>query len=773
LFAAWRVAVVLSARNLTGPAFATFISQANAAEHSTQKLQRSISQLRTTAAVGFTMAGAALGGFVAQGLHEAGKFELAMKNVQIATGASASQMRLLQRQAISLSGATSQDVTQIGREQAVAASSGLTTKQVLDMMPQIAAYADVQMRAHGQDPVKAVKEAIQEAHLLRAYGSKQESFRGNKVTDLQAMLEYMNQISFAQPEEQGKIITQSGYFAVQARQLGMSIQQIMDVIATMGQTGLLKGKGGTGMAQLINGVINTVALTGHRQRAKTEALRGLGVIDANGKPMYVDDKGHIIFTKMLDHLIKVSDHTKPNVFQQMLKAAFGENGGRFAAVIANRDTREQMVKTRTKMAHIPTIHDAQEGYLNQFLVSLNTLRTNITTAMASLFLPLAQRLTPYVRRIAAEVMRFAQYMFDHPDLGLKVSVGIIGGAVGALGTGVAMAAGQVWALVRAVNTLAAAAGRAAIAEDAEAASKAGLLVPGGAGRGAANVAKVGVMERVGKWVLGIFNFYTLGLAGAVLTAGKWLIEGGPFKLLSEGFFKLALKAEGLGGMFARIAPALLRAATFLERFAGVARLGVLSLAPFLMSGKTDRNEPLMKAMEAWGKAHGYKAYDQSDPWINHLQRENMRKNGRDPGFYGWDWTGGKSIKQLVAEHAKRHAPIVNIYSDGYNKEMLATFQRALNIPNLHSPVSAASVVTPNLMAPGMNRGPQPNQPVSNTQQVTIQNVNIRVTGEQKDPKLIAREVAGHLTGKAAFYTRAAGAGTNPLDPYGIFQPVAR
>jgi len=719
-------------------------------------MKRALNQVRGAAAISFAAAGVAMSGFVAHGLNEAGKFELAMKNVQIATGASAAQMRQLQRQAITLSGATSQDVTQIAREQARAASSGLTTDQVMKMMPQIAAYADVQMRAHGQDPILAVKEAIQEAHLLRAYGDKKETFRGNKVTDLQAMLEYMNQISFAQPEEQGKIITQSGYFAVQARQLGMSIQQIMDVIATMGQTGLLKGKGGTGMAQLINGVINTVALTGHRQKAQTEGLRGLGIIGPNGKPVYVDDKGHIIFTKMLDHLIKVSDHTKPNVFYQMLKAAFHENGGRFAAVIANRETRDQMDKTRSKMAHIPTIKDSQEQYLEQFLVSIQLLRTNISTALATLFLPLAQRLTPYIRKVANEVMVFAQYMFDHPDLGLKVSLGLIGAAALSFGSAATIAMRQVYTLVASLRTLAAAAAETAAVNNVSA----GASLVGGRGGAAASAAgKVGIMERIGGWVLKVADFFTAGLASVFVKVASWLIAGRGFIALSNGFLSLAIKTAASGGALARLTPLLWAAAVAAERFAGLVKWGVLALTPFLMSGGPMKSYTLQRD---WEQKHDWKPYDGSDKNLNHQIRQAIREEGQDPRYRYWDWTGGKDPKKLAAEAAAlahKHAPIQNINSDAYNKAVLDKFHRDVSIPTI-----APATIPGSVTSPGSRNGSQATAPAQQPQ-VNIQRVEIKVTGEHKNSKQIARDVAAEFTNNARFYTRTGG--NSLLDPFGI------
>lgn len=491
MFAAWRVAVVLSARNLTSPAFASFIADAKAAESSQERMKRAIQGVHTAATIAFAGAGVALSAFVVHGLAEAGQFELAMKNVAISTGAAGSQLRALQGMAIDLSGKTSQDVTQIAKEMAMAGKAGLTANQLQSMMPQIAAYADVQMRSHNVDPIEAVKEAVQEAHLFQAYGYKQQQFHGKQTTDLQAMLEYMNELSFVQPEGMQKVVTQSAYFVPIARALGATMDQSMDLLGLMGQTGFLRGKGGTGLAQVVNSAINTTELTASRSAKKTEALRGLGIINADGSPAYVDRQGHIQLQAMLDHLAKVAENTNPAHYQQMLNAAMTANGARMTAVMTSPAAQEQLIRLRAKMHNIPKIQEAQNEYLGQFSVSLNTLRTNVNTAIAALFLPLAQRLTPVIRELAARVMDFAKWVYAHPGLGLDITLVIIGAAAASFAVAGGLALRQLWLLNGALLTLAGSARAAAAAEDLQAGSN---LLSGASGGG-----KLG---KFFKWILG-------------------------------------------------------------------------------------------------------------------------------------------------------------------------------------------------------------------------------------------------------------------------------
>ena len=518
-------------------------------------MKAALSSVQTVAAASFIAAGASLGDFVARGLDEAGKFELAMKNVAIATGATGDTLKGFQNMAIDLSGKTSQNATQIAQEIAMAASAGLSNAQLKVMGPQIAAYADVQMRAHGTDPVDAVSEAVQAAHLTRSYGNNETTFRGKKTTDLGAMLEFMNELSFSQPENMKRVVTQMGYFAPQGKALGLNLDNIMDTLTVMGQTGYLKGKGGAAFAQLLNGAINTVAVTAHKQSAKTEALMGLGVVDRTGKPIYVNSKGQLNWTAFSAHMRKMEENTNHAKLHAMLQAGFGVNGGRFADIAFNPDTEKQRLATRHKMdTMIPDIATEQKEYLALYNVAWNTLKTNTTNAIIGLFTPLMTQLTPYINELAASVSNFAQYFMSNPDLGLKVSLGLITGSVALVGAGTTMLVRQFLTLAGSINVLAASA-RAASAANAVSAGVNDAAAAGDAMGVPAIIA--GGAGKSGLWA-GIKRLLTPILDGTLLA-----------KAFTPTGFGAAFGKGFAGDMFAGIANSLKIIATPLTFVAGL------------------------------------------------------------------------------------------------------------------------------------------------------------------------------------------------------------
>jgi TP901 family phage tail tape measure protein len=460
-----------------------------------------MSGLGTAAAVGLAGAGVAVTAFVAHGLERAGQLQQALTNLQIATGANADEMAAFQRQVFQVSANTGQSASTIASEAAMMAKKGLNKDQVAALLPKFAAFADVQQYAFHHDATDSVGLAIQAAHLLKAYSTK----------DTDKMLEWFNKISYS-GGDLNKVVTQLKYFGPLASTLGLNIDQIGGALATMGQTGFLSGRGGSSMQNDLLGAINAAAMTNSRQGKQLAADVGLGIVDRNGHMIYQKDH-KLQWDAMIKHLQKVAANTDPIKYTNMLIAAFGKPGGTFMAAITNQAAAEQMLRNKAHMAQIPTIQKIQDMIVKgNYAGIVSLIGTNFNSLIEATFLPLAKVATPYLARFADALSHLTMWMNDHPQAALAGTLALVAGGMTAFVGAAVIAGRQIWALNAAINVLAGSAGRAAVAEDAAAIA----TVAGGKG---------GVIGRVIGAVLGL----------DLLKGGWSMFKGLPTRLFGSGF----------------------------------------------------------------------------------------------------------------------------------------------------------------------------------------------------------------------------------------------
>jgi hypothetical protein len=487
---------------MTGPAFAQFMSSAKTAENASMRLKNIMSGMGTVAAIGLAGAGIALTSFVAHGMSEAGKLQLAMTNLQVATGANAAELKNLQSIAMDVSAHTSQSLTTIVQEAAMMANKGLTKEQVTKLLPQFGAFADVQMRSHGTDPVHAVELAVQASHLLKAYSTK----------DTSVMLEWLNKLSYT-GADLGKTVTQLKYFGPIASTIGIKLPAIMQSLAAMGQTGFLSGRGGTGMQNTILGAIGAAAMTTSRQGKQQAADRGLGLTDQHGRFIF-QRSGKMLWPEMLAQLQKVASHTDPIKYTNMLIAAFGRPGGSFVAAMTSKAAAEQMVRTSSKTSHLSSIATMQKQFLSTYDNTVNLLKTNLQTLVAVGFTPLILAVQPAIRHFADLVALFAKWALNNPTAVMRITVGLIATAGTAFAGAMTIGSIKLWQMTAAVIAL----GKAAdIAKKEEAAAAITQVVAGGAGGGG----------RIGKIISTLLGLDLLkSLFSGIKGLPSWLLGSG-------------------------------------------------------------------------------------------------------------------------------------------------------------------------------------------------------------------------------------------------------
>lgn len=479
MFAAWKVAVVLSARNLTGAAFAGLMADAGKAEVATARLQRMLRTFTVGAAVGAIGIGAALEYGIGKGIQKASELQSALINLQTTTNMNDVQLNAAHSLALQITSQTSQSIQQILSEFTSAVRGGLTPSQLLggdgSLFRKMAYFADILYRTPGveMNPREAIYDTAKIAHMLGAYSP----------SAMQDVTERIYAAVRTGPFELDKMVTQGKYYMSLFHNLGASYGDIISMTSFMGQLGYMQGRGGTGMQALALGLINAAQMTSSRQKKQRNALKDLGLIDAHGHSLYmsahqigVDASGRPLYKNnfdmmgMMAHLVDYAKHHPAVGFAGLINSALGRIAVPLISAASMGKAYEQFKKIHAEqtalMAHMG-IEKAQHKLIyERFSGATSVLSTNIQSLWAELFLPLTNALTPFVGEVANFVYTLTWFVHQHPAIAVRITLAaaaagfalMLGGA-SALTIMAWRATAAMIALSRSIKTEAVASGR--------------------------------------------------------------------------------------------------------------------------------------------------------------------------------------------------------------------------------------------------------------------------------------------------------------------------
>jgi TP901 family phage tail tape measure protein len=386
----------------------------------------------TTAAFGtFVVLGAAL----AYAVKGASDLQTAITGVQIATNQlNPAAGDAYARLAIKVSSQTAQDAVTIAQELATAATSGLNDPRKLkEGFPRIAKAADVLwMSPKHTDPIESVRIMSQLAHLFGVY----------EGAPLQHMLDRAVEMQFVQPEAIQQLVTQGRLFLPSAMSAGVSEQDIWKQAMTMGQTGFLRSRGGSGLANIIEALAGATAITGHLSKAQRKAMGQLGLEGPNGllDSRFHDAKGDLLLQKVVDHLEAVRQNTAPTTFLAEVTNAFQKQGGRYMSDILIPRIYQKAQQNWESMNKMGGVDKMWGQYTHNFRYQWNVFTTNLENLFRVVALPMLPGLTSFIGAFGAALGWLVSVLADHPTvagtlgyltLGLVTFLGVVS-AVGGI-----------------------------------------------------------------------------------------------------------------------------------------------------------------------------------------------------------------------------------------------------------------------------------------------------------------------------------------------------
>jgi hypothetical protein len=365
-----------------------------------------------------------LGAAAAAGYGIAGAAGMQKSAIAAGIAGSTNNPQQLYAEMLKVSGQTAQSTDTIGREYAMASSSGMTQQQLLQKdaggssaFERMAKAADVLwMSPKNIDPVESIRQMTQLAHLFGAY----------KGAPLQHMLDRSTQLMYLQPEALQNVLTQGKYVVGQGLARGVSEEDMFDQILTMGQTGLLRGRGGSGLARVMGYLTGGSTVMG-LGKPRGEAMTELGLVGKDGKllPEYMNH-GNLLLGKVVDHLEAMrvaadkSGHTSQ--FANLITNAFLQQGGSYLNTILNPATYAQSHTNIKRMDHMGGVDSMWAKESNSFMYQFSLAMTNLGNVFKAFFLPMLPELTSMFKSFGEELGQLVNYISKHPQFAKDLSV---------------------------------------------------------------------------------------------------------------------------------------------------------------------------------------------------------------------------------------------------------------------------------------------------------------------------------------------------------------
>ncbi len=193
-----------------------------------------------------------------------------------------------------------------------------------------------------------------------------------KINQMASNMAYMSLVS---PLTLSQIARASSYaMPLVSQGLNIDKDELLLTMAAMQRAGVLSSKSGTWVNQgLTREFVETATISGHAAEKQREALKSLGLIDADGKSTVIDAKGHLSIIGLAQQLQKAKAQFEKDygglAGAHLVAAenqAFGVQGGRFIGMLSTPQMVEQLPGLMASMKRMP---DAQQYFRDMFEAS--------------------------------------------------------------------------------------------------------------------------------------------------------------------------------------------------------------------------------------------------------------------------------------------------------------------------------------------------------------------------------------------------------------------
>lgn len=299
--------------------------------------------------------------------------------------------------------------------------SAAKQKQMMDFaMP----YMALEAKLKGVSMMESTDAFIGLAHMAGAYDPKQA----------QPLFESMLQASLTSHASLSQIARAASYSLPALHAAGANSSDVMLLVATMMQGGIMNTKSGTWLnAMAGNTLPNTLGSGMFSNKKQNEALHALGLYKGNKSQFYAH--GSMDLMKIVGILAADREKIEPLKFNALLKMAFGTQGQRGAsffseattlgnlhALAALKDVSQPPMDIGRTIGQVSTVSLADQTVANANITLMNGTATLMGPVNAAL------------SGASSFFGWTAKYSKDHPIMGGAMDAGLLfGGAVAGLG----------------------------------------------------------------------------------------------------------------------------------------------------------------------------------------------------------------------------------------------------------------------------------------------------------------------------------------------------
>ena len=275
------------------------------------------------------------------------------------------------------------------------------------------------------------------------------------------MVDAATRLMYTQPETLSKLINQGKLFIPMALGAGVGMNSIFTEAMTMGQTGLLSGRGGAGLARYIQYMVGGATLTSHLSKARRAALLDLGSSippDATGSSTRLASSS---WSRRCSTSRSAESRCGRLSSSATSSSAFLQQGGYYVSAVTRPEVMSQRVMNTQAMMRIAppgqAVEMAWSQYMHTTIGAWRLFVTNFENLSTAVFLPTLPAITVALRDLANVMGGATNIIMAHPKLGLGLAIG----ALGSTATLATVAAASLWKFNQAILAIAATSGGAA------------------------------------------------------------------------------------------------------------------------------------------------------------------------------------------------------------------------------------------------------------------------------------------------------------------------
>jgi hypothetical protein len=461
-------------------------------EEAAVKLQGRLNAIKTmlTAGVGFMGAGAAIASPLLFAIDKAAELQKQMLAVQIATRGTTAQMNDMRRAIEGIASQTMFSNVDVAKQaKLIATGTGLNATQVQGILPAYAKYADVQLLIKDTPYQQSITDAIRAAHGAGHYDP----------ASLSKYLNLLTKASLIVPGSNSEVVRGLAYFQNTAKTaLGMDDENSVLAVALANQLGFPGTRGGTNLTAALTRSIPGVFGSGLLKGKSAEALRDMGMVDAQGHAKVFGKDGKFDMMTWMgltaDFVNREMTSNPEGVARQNImrdfQHAYGTNGSRLAAALGSGRAIDRWKQMSAQFSEYGGYEGMQKIFADQSAwQQWENAKTNFISAMTELGTTLLPTASKYLKEFNGYMGQLIGWMAKNPgkvgeyarDIG-KFSLALV--ALGVTSTVTSGVLGLVTALgllSRAIVVMTAAAGVGSVATGAGASVK--LLLGGTLGAG--------------------------------------------------------------------------------------------------------------------------------------------------------------------------------------------------------------------------------------------------------------------------------------------------